>query len=114
MSTSPLQSLQKSAPKPYMAWPFYFGQKLNQTKRKGGVILQNYHTSNIRGGKVQNRPHHAVQWVKLPQNDIWHDIFGVASSQSSNSELNLNSNQNLDLNRKENKEKKKRKELGLH
>ena len=40
---------------------FWIWIKLDQNKRKGGVILQNYHTSIIRGGKVQNRPHHDVQ-----------------------------------------------------
>ena len=40
---------------------FEFGQNLIKTKKRKGVKLQNYHTSIVRGGKVQNKTHHADQ-----------------------------------------------------
>ena len=59
---SPCNSLWKTTQDSYMAWPILnLGKTWHKQKKGRGVNLQNYHTSIVRGGKVQNKPHHADQ-----------------------------------------------------
>ena len=76
--TSPLQSLQKSTPKPYMIWyPFEFANTVANSTGVQGAECKIALEAFWKRLKWSNHYHHETPWEKLPKNRIWHGHFGI-------------------------------------